>query len=293
MNPIARLPFERAHDAVANVPPIACKSLLPRKHIGRAAVIVVEPVLSPVGMARRVEMRIADRPAKGAVAVLIDVAGTSAPAALGHVVVAAAALVDFPAQVKRDGALAVGERADSAQIDGAGQSHSGHIGVGRFVDDHRAQQLRGILIEFDRSVVPGTGLLASVQQDSREVRRKPAHRNDLRTTGYALRRQAGKPGDRFCDRDIRQLADIFRADCFDNAPFFPFDIDRAAQAGADSGDDDRAFWRPRRGAVPWRSFGLGGVGITGRGTGGRLSILSGGIRGLGKGSRRSRDNQQR
>ena len=56
-------------------------------------VIVVEPVLGVIDVARRVEVRIADHPAERAALVLVDVARASAPAPFREIRIAPAAFV--------------------------------------------------------------------------------------------------------------------------------------------------------------------------------------------------------
>ena len=66
MHRIAWLPFQSARDAIANIARVEGANFLARKDEGavscpakRACVIVVEPVLGVIGMARRVEVRVA------------------------------------------------------------------------------------------------------------------------------------------------------------------------------------------------------------------------------------------
>ena len=225
MDGVARLPFHRARDAVANVARVrgtdfvAGQDLHPEE-IGLVAVVScvgVEPVLGLVGVARRVEMRIADHPAERAALVLVDVAGASPPTIFRKVVIAAAAFVQLAAKVQGDGALAVFERADGPQVDRARKSHARNACVGCLVDHDRAHQLRRILVELDGTVEARARLLATVQQNRRKVGRKAANRDDLRASADALRSDAGEPRDRFGDGDVGKLADFLGRDGLDHA----------------------------------------------------------------------------
>src|SRR5579872_5766250 len=141
-------------------------------------IIGVKPIFCVIGVAGRVEMRIADRPTERAVLILVDVTRSAAPAVFGKILVASAALVQLTAYVECDSTLAIFERPNGSKINGASKAHARNTCVGSLVDDNRAQQLGWILVELDRSVEAGTCLLAPVQQNRRKVRRKATNRHD-------------------------------------------------------------------------------------------------------------------
>src|SRR5258708_10242458 len=145
------------------------------KNVGRPAVIVVEPVLGVIRVARRVEVRITDHPAERAARVLVDVTGTAAPAPFRKVMVAAAASVQLTAYVESDGALAIFERPNGSEVDRPGKPHPDNTRIWRFVHDHGAEKLGRILVEFDCTIVARTCLLPAVQENGRKVRRKAAN----------------------------------------------------------------------------------------------------------------------
>src|SRR6266700_4469992 len=137
MDRVARLPFQRSHDAVANVARVRGTHFLAGQDVrrrlrlnrrvlltSRTSIIVIEPVLGVISVTGRVEVRIADHPAERAALVLVDVSGASAPAMFGKVAIAAAVLVQLTAQVERDSALAILERPDRAEVDRTGQAHA-------------------------------------------------------------------------------------------------------------------------------------------------------------------------
>ena len=149
MEVVAGLEFERAHHPVALVLAVDRPGLLPveleRGRNARRAdhqrVAEVEGLVAiglvVIDMARRIEVGIADRPAERTGLVLVDIAEAAAPALVRHVLVAPAAFVDFTADVQRDRALAIGDRAHGAKIDRPGQAHAGNVGVRGLVDHRR------------------------------------------------------------------------------------------------------------------------------------------------------------
>src|SRR5438309_3514010 len=99
MNRIARLPFERAHDAVASVARIQRADFLAGQDLYPVPIIAVEPVLGVIGVAGRVEMRVGEHPAERAILVVVDVTRGAAPAVFGEILIAAAAFVILTANV--------------------------------------------------------------------------------------------------------------------------------------------------------------------------------------------------
>ncbi len=246
VNRIARLEFERAHEAVALVAAVDCPGFLTVELVGvvgrvgrnREAEAFVAVALEVIDVPRGIEIGIAQRPAQGAGLVLPDQRDRAAPAPLRHVGIAAAVFVQLGANVDRDGVLAIGQRAHRAQIDRARQAHAGDVGIGALVDHHRRQQFGRILIELDRAVVARARLGAAVEQHGGEIWRKPADGDDLGAAGNALRGEAGQAGDRFGDRDVGQLADFFGRDRFDDARFILLGVDRVGQRIPDPRNDD-------------------------------------------------------
>ena len=102
----------------------------------------------------------------------------------------------------RDRPLAIVERANGAQVDGARKPLSDDRGHRRLVNEDLVHDLGRILVILDRPIVAGRGLLAAVEQGRREVRRKAADRNRVRTARDTLRGQAGQARDRFGDRRV-------------------------------------------------------------------------------------------
>ena len=238
---VAGLEFQRTHHPVALVLAVDRPGFLPvelkRGSNVRGAdhqrIAEVEGLVAiglvVIDMARRIEVRVADRPAERTGLVLIDIAEAAAPALVRHVVIAPAAFVDLAADVQRDRALAIGDRAHGAQIDRPGQAHAGNVGIGGLVDHRGRKQFRGILIEFDRAVIARAGLLAPIEQHGGEIGSKAADRDDLRTAGNALRGKAGQTGDRFGDRHVGQLTDVFGRNRLDDAGFVLLGVDRVGQ----------------------------------------------------------------
>jgi hypothetical protein len=100
------------------------------------------------------------------------------------------------------------------QVDRAGQAARHQRSVRRLVHGDAVDQFGWILVVFGAAVVAGRDLLAAVQQRGGKVRRQAADRNHLRAAFNALRGQAGQAGDRFGDRHVGQLADVFGGDGF-------------------------------------------------------------------------------
>src|SRR3954470_18139337 len=155
-------------------------------------------------------MGIPQHPAERAALVLVDVAGATPPSIFREIVVPSAALVQLTAEVYRDRALAVLERPDRAEINGACEAHARNARIGSLVDDHGRHELRRILVELHCSVESRARLLPTIQQDSRKVWRKTTDRDDLRTARYALSGDTRESRDGFGNRHVGQLADFLR-----------------------------------------------------------------------------------
>jgi len=149
----------------------------------------------------------------------------------------------FAAHVDGDDALAQRQRLDGLQVDRARQALADHGRVAGLVHGDGADQFRRVLVVFDGAVRAGGDLLAAVQQRGRQVARGAADADRLGLAVDALGRQARQAGQRFGDRHVRQLADVFRGDGFDDAGRFALDgdriFDRAADAGHGHGGDGR------------------------------------------------------
>ena len=261
----ARFEFQNADQRVALVLARVGEHFLPGDERGcaraRRADVAIDPAaerfvviqLGVAGLGRAVEVGIAQRPAKRASLVLADPAGAAAPAPVAHVVVQLAAGVEFAAQVERDGGLAIFQRAHGAQVGRTSQTHAGDAGVRRLVDHDAAQQFRRILVKLDRAVVARTGLLAAIEQRGGEVGREPAQRDHLRAAVDTLGGEAGQARDRFRDRLVGQLADVFGRNGFDDAVGVALGVDRVGDGEADAGDQDAAILVRHFGRVgAWR-----------------------------------------
>src|SRR6202008_1231460 len=155
---------------------------------------------------RQTQVRVPQRPADGTVVILIDVARAQASAVMANVVVQRAPFAELAADVDREGALVEIQRPHGAQVRGARETEAGDVRVRRLVDDDTRQQLGGVLVELDGTVVAGARLLAAVEQRGGEVRRETADRDALRAAIHALRGQTRQARDGFTDGDVGQLA---------------------------------------------------------------------------------------
>ena len=161
--------------------------------------------------------------------------------AIADVVRAAVELAEIgidPACAEGDDLLALFERANGADVDGADEALADEVGGGRFVHIDRAHDFGRVLVELDAAVVVGRRLLAAVEQRAREVGAEATDRNVTGTAGDTLRGQAGKAGDRFTDRGVGELADVLARDRFDDLVLFALFRDRAFQRGAIARDND-------------------------------------------------------
>src|SRR5881628_2806083 len=98
MDSVARLPFERSHDAVALVVRSVGKRFLAGQDVNAVDILVI-PVLRMVDVARGIEVGKANQPAERSILILADVACTCAPALVRHFGIATPTLIPFTANV--------------------------------------------------------------------------------------------------------------------------------------------------------------------------------------------------
>src|SRR5471032_77567 len=174
--------------------------------------------------------READRHADLAVEELVDVgeAGAAAGTALR------AGAVVFLAAVDGDDAVAEGQRIDGLHVDGARQALRDQAGVRGFVDHHAGHQLGREVVIADGAAVAGAGQFAAIQQRAAEVGGEAADADQVGVAADVLRGQAGQGGDRFGDAGVRQFADVFGRDGFDDGGRIFLDGDVRLDAAADA-----------------------------------------------------------
>ena len=142
--------------------------------------------------------------------------------------------------------LAIIQRTHGADVDGANKALTDKRSGWRFEDDNLADDFRRILVEFDRTVVTGRSLFATIQQRLRKVGAKAADRDVVRAAVQTLRCNAGKAGNRFTNRRIRQLADIFCRNRLNDLVVILLFVDGVFKRSAEAGYDDRIFLIFRR-----------------------------------------------
>src|SRR5262249_8963782 len=147
---------------------------------------------------------------------LVDVRRVDAIAFRIGVLIDAAVRIHFTARAELHDALVEVERTHGLHVHRAGNALADQRRFGRLVYDDTAQQFRRILIEFDRAVVAGRDLLAAVQQRAVEVAGEAADAQRRRASGHALRGDARQARQRFGDGIVRQLADVFGRNRFDD-----------------------------------------------------------------------------
>ena len=180
----------------------------------------------------------ANREADRVVRELVDVKAGDAVAAVFRAGVQGAVLVPLIAPRNGDRLFVAIQRANGAQVGGAGEALAHELGVGRFINDNRAQQFGRVLIKFDAAIVAGGDLFAAVQQRGGEVRTKAANRDHLGATAQALGGETGQASQGLGDRVVRQAADVLCRDGFDDRGRFPFHGDRAFDGAAEAGHGD-------------------------------------------------------
>ena len=250
---IVRSELQRAHPAVTLVLVVELVQLAASEHLGAVGTIGVAPGFVLEAGRRAVEVGIADRQADHAVLELVDV-GEAVAVSVGLVAID---LVLVRAEIDRHHAILEIQRSHGLQVDGAGQALADQRCIRSLVDDHAAEQLRGVLVEFDTAVVAGADLLAAVERGAGEVAGKAA---DIDLGGPAtlpLRGQAGQAGDRLGDGGIRQFADVLGRHRFNDRGRLLLGIDGVLDAAADAGDRDRLEFLHRLTATACFGFGLG------------------------------------
>ena len=154
------------------------------------------------------------RDADRVVGELVDEGAVDAIAVFARTGVERADIGPRAARADGDDLLAGFERADGADIDRADEALPDQRCGGRLVDDDLIDDFRRILVQLDRAVVARGRLFAAVQQRLGEIRAEAADRDHVGAPVQALRGKAGKARNRFPDRGVGQLADIFRRDRF-------------------------------------------------------------------------------
>ncbi len=201
---IARAPLNRSHRTVAAVLTHVGADLhaIRDKQTVRHLGVIVEfvhgrivrmPRLVRTGAfnrQRRLQMREAECDTEGVVEKLIDVGEAGAISLIVGIGAHVVLRIHLAAHVHHDRAIVHIERPRSPQVDRAREALTDQLCIGRLVDQHRAQQLRRILIELDAAVVTGAHLLTTVQQRAREAWVRTAQADCGSATFGALRREA-------------------------------------------------------------------------------------------------------
>ena len=198
----------------------------------------VAPGVEFLNLIRFVEIARRQRHADRVIGELVDEGAVDAVAHILRFGVELAEIGIGAAPADRNRALAIFEGTDRLEIDRARQALPDDIGLWRLIDEHRADDFGGILVIFDSAIVAGRGLLAPVEQGRREVGCETADRDRVRATRDALRGQARQARDRFRDRGVGQLANVFRRNRFHDLIARFLGVDRALQRSAEAGDDD-------------------------------------------------------
>ena len=243
MEAVARLIFQRGDRAVALQFVRLDVGLGTAKEeiaAGRAFVGEAPGVVALV-LRRRVGGRDADGDAEGVIGELVDISRRGAVAVAAAIGVELVLAVHLAAQLDRDDAVLLRQRAQHAQIDRAGDTGCDQRGGRRLVDDDVLEELGRVLVVLDAAVVTDGDLLAAIEQRGAEVRAEAADREALVTAFEALRGDAGQAGERVRDRDVGQLADVFSRKRFDDGRRSALDRGRGIERGAVTGDNDRAF----------------------------------------------------
>ena len=213
---IVRLEFQHAHQAITLQFVRLHVRLGAADHLGGRIEVRIAPGVPALFLGRRLHAGIAEGPADRAIGILIDVEDVGAIALVRDVRVQLAQVVQFGAGANHDLLLAIGDRTDRLHVDRATQGLADQLGIGGLVDHGAVQQFGRVLVQFNAAVVAGADLLAAVQQRGGEVRRKAADRNDVGAAIKALGGQARQARQRFSDRQVGQLAQIFGRNNFND-----------------------------------------------------------------------------
>ena len=157
-------------------------------------------------------MGVANRDTEGVVHELVDVREAVTAAVFGL----AGDLVLIKAVVQGNDLLTEAQGLDGLQIDGTGQTLADQRGVRGFVNGDGAEQFGRVLIELDAAVVAEADLFAAIERGAGEVTGEAADVDLGGTAALALGGQAGQTGDRFGNRGIRQFADVFGGNRFND-----------------------------------------------------------------------------
>ena len=228
----SRFELHRGHQAVALQIVVELVDLAAANDFGAARTIGITPGFILVARARAVEMGVADRDAEGVVHELVDVGEAVAAAVFGL----AGDFVLVEAVVQRQDLIAEAQRFDGLQIDGTGQTLADQGGVRGFIHGYGAEQLGRVLIELDAAVVAEADLFAAVEGGAGEVTGETADIDLGGTATFALGGQAGQTRDGFGNRRVRQFADVFGGNRFDDARRGLFGVDGVLNTAADAPD---------------------------------------------------------
>jgi hypothetical protein len=290
---VARLELQRRHDTVAFCGAHVSADLdaIGRELAGRHARIVlarvhvaaraVEREVAAAGgvprlvgavtprRQRRIQVRVAEGDADAPLHELVDEREARAVTLVVGVGAEIVIRVLLATQVERDRCLAVRKGPYRAHIDGAREPLGCELRVRRLVDDHRAQELGGVLVELDAAIVAGADLFAPVQQRGREPGVGPAQADGGCAAFGTLRGQPRQARDGLGDAGVGELADVLGGDRLDDAHRLALGFDCILDANPDAGDDDAFQLLLRRSRqrggyqrrsdchaqqVPWHSF---------------------------------------
>jgi len=124
------------------------------------------------------------------------------------------------------------------EIDDAADAGDRLRGVGCLVDQHAADDFGRVQVVLDTAVVAHAKQFAAVERRSDVVLIEAAHRD---TAGAAIAAFAGHtrhPGQGFRDTGIRQLADVFSGNGFDDRSVVTLGVDGVYQAALEPARDD-------------------------------------------------------
>ncbi|MNS61020.1 hypothetical protein D3C72_940360 [compost metagenome] len=169
---------------------------------------------------------------------LVDVAGGTAIA--DAIVVAVLLVILGPAATQIDlrRALAVLQRLDRLQADGAGDTAFDDVGTLGLVDRHRIDQLGREHVEVHRAVAAAVGDLAAIEVGAAEECAETTDRDFRRAGLVAGRGGTGQRFDRIGQRRRGQVADVIGRQHIGDHRVVAFLVDRTLHRLADAGDLD-------------------------------------------------------
>src|SRR6185312_4534803 len=204
-----------------------------------AVVVADTPGAELLGLARRIEVREAERQTDRVVGVLIHERGTKAVAVLALARGRQTTVTIFLGAATNGYLPAIeAERHQRPDVDGARQALADHPGVHGLVHDDLIHQLRRKLVVFGGAAFTGTHHLPAVEKRAGVVFTQAADGDCGRAALNSLRGQAWQPRDGVRDAGVGQLADVFGADHLDDGNRFSFGGNRRLDRVADAGDRD-------------------------------------------------------